>query len=227
MSDLISIKRWHEAQGQFFPNRMDEKVSLGPIYSDSWLRDPKHLVFALARYKFVAKMLVGYSAVAEVGAGDGFGAKLVRAEADKYRSGNPFRPSPSLRCFDISPLDDSIERYDVMSGPIPDKMGFDAIYAIDIFEHVNSSATFFMNLSQSLRPHGLLIVGTPSLEGQAYASEPSRKLHVNCMSGEELRKEARCFFRHVFMFSMNDEVVHTGFLPMAHYLWAVCAEPIR
>jgi hypothetical protein len=28
----------------------------------------------------------------------------------------------------------------------------------------------------------------------------------------------------VFLFSMNDEVVHTGFYPMAHYLFAVCAD---
>jgi hypothetical protein len=27
------------------------------------------------------------------------------------------------------------------------------------------------------------------------------------------------------MFSMNDEVVHTGFGPMAHYLIALCAGP--
>lgn len=28
------------------------------------------------------------------------------------------------------------------------------------------------------------------------------------------------YFHNVFMFSMNDEVVHTGFHPMAHYLLA-------
>ena len=31
--------------------------------------------------------------------------------------------------------------------------------------------------------------------------------------------------RPLFSFSMNDEVVHTGFLPMAHYLIALCCEP--
>ena len=30
------------------------------------------------------------------------------------------------------------------------------------------------------------------------------------------------FFHNVFVFSMNDEVIHTGFQPMAHYLWTVC-----
>jgi hypothetical protein len=31
------------------------------------------------------------------------------------------------------------------------------------------------------------------------------------------------YFHNVFVFSMNDEVVHTGYYPMAHYLFAVCA----
>ena len=29
------------------------------------------------------------------------------------------------------------------------------------------------------------------------------------------------FFHNVFIFSMNDEVVHTGYAPMAHYLLAL------
>ena len=31
------------------------------------------------------------------------------------------------------------------------------------------------------------------------------------------------WFHTVFVFSMNDEVVHTGFFPMANYLLAVCS----
>ncbi len=30
---------------------------------------------------------------------------------------------------------------------------------------------------------------------------------------------------YVFLFSMNDEVVHTGFSKMAHYLLALCVTP--
>ncbi len=30
-------------------------------------------------------------------------------------------------------------------------------------------------------------------------------------------------FHAVFMFSMNDEVVHTGYYKMAHYILAVCS----
>jgi len=32
-------------------------------------------------------------------------------------------------------------------------------------------------------------------------------------------------FENVFLFSMNDEVVHTGFTPLAHYLFALCVGP--
>jgi hypothetical protein len=209
---MNSIKRWRQAQGaDIGPDQMDAEVKLGPILSDSWLRDPKHVGFVLARYKFVAKMLTAVDAVAEVGAGDGWAAQIVAQEVGYVHT------------YDIAPLRAGIRPYDVMGGMLPTR--YDAIYALDIFEHIKSGEVFFYNLSDSLRSHGTLIVGTPSRESQTYASEPSRKLHINCMSGDSLRELALRYFHHVFMFSMNDEVVHTGFMPMAHYLFAVCAEP--
>ncbi len=30
------------------------------------------------------------------------------------------------------------------------------------------------------------------------------------------------FFERVFIFSMNDEVLHTGFHPMSHYIFSLC-----
>ena len=62
----------------------------------------------------------------------------------------------------------------------------------------------------------------PSLESQAYASPQSKAGHVNCKSGEALKKTMECHFHTVFVFSMNDEVVHTGFHKLAHYLFALC-----
>ena len=63
--------------------------------------------------------------------------------------------------------------------------------------------------------------GSPSLESQAYASAGSKAGHVNCKSGSELKELFLKFFHNVFLFSMNDEVVHTGFYKMAHYLFAI------
>ena len=41
--------------------------------------------------------------------------------------------------------------------------------------------------------------------------------------GSELKSLLEQYFHSVFLFSMNDEVVHTGFYPMAHYLLAICS----
>src|SRR5436305_1070620 len=47
--------------------------------------------------------------------------------------------------------------------------------------------------------------------------------HVNCKDGKEYKQVMLRHFENVFLFSMNDEVIHTGFHPMAHYLFALCA----
>ena len=62
----------------------------------------------------------------------------------------------------------------------------------------------------------------PSLESQIYASPASKEGHVNCQSKKQLKRTLLKYFSTVFMFSMNDEVMHTGFAPMSHYLMAVC-----
>jgi hypothetical protein len=72
---------------------------------------------------------------------------------------------------------------------------------------------------------GIAVFGMPSLESQKFASKASREGHVNCQTGEQLRTTLGRHFARVFMFSMNDEVVHTGFFPMAHYLIGVCVSP--
>ena len=79
--------------------------------------------------------------------------------------------------------------------------------------------------ARSLHLAGILILGTPSRESQPYASEPSREGHVNVKTQAALRALCERHFTTVFLLGMNDEVVHTGFGPMCHYLWALCVGP--
>ena len=51
---------------------------LGVSVNHAWHEDPKHVLFTLARYKFVAKMLTGKNNVLEIGCGDDFGTRLVQ-----------------------------------------------------------------------------------------------------------------------------------------------------
>ena len=101
---------------------------------------------------------------------------------------------------------------------------FDGVYALDVFEHIPADVEhqFIRNAKESLADDGILIIGSPSLESQQYASEGSKEGHVNCKSGDDMRQTFRQHFDNVLLFSMNDEIVHTGFEKMAHYLFAVC-----
>jgi hypothetical protein len=59
------------------------------------------------------------------------------------------------------------------------------------------------------------IFGMLSLESQPYASPQSKAGHVNCKTMLDFKKVMERHFHSVFMFSMNDETVHTGFHKMA------------
>ncbi len=198
------------------------RVRLGMMNSHRWRMDPKVLLFSMSRYKFVAKMLAGQPEVLDIGCGDGWGAHLVKPEVE------------SIRAYDMDPLlveearklctreGISFHLHDLSEGPI--QPAAPAAYLLDVLEHVDpeDEPVFLGNLAASLEPEGVCIVGIPSLESQAHASRPSRRSHVNCKSGADLKETLARYFRQVFLFSMNDEVVHTGFYPMAHYLLALC-----
>jgi 2-polyprenyl-3-methyl-5-hydroxy-6-metoxy-1,4-benzoquinol methylase len=106
------------------------------------------------------------------------------------------------------------------------KEEWDAIVNFDVIEHIvpEEASAFLQSICNHLKPEGLVIVGTPSLISQQFASAFSKKGHINIYSPERLREEMQHHFHHVFIFSANDEIVHTGYLPLAHYLIAVCSE---
>lgn len=197
---------------------------LGLRSSQSWHDDPKHLLFRLSRYKFVAKMLAGSEHVLEIGCGDAFGTRLVQ-ETVRTLSATDF---DEVFLKDVEQR--MVERWrfhvfphDLLAGPITGT--YDGVYALDVLEHIEArhEHVFLRNALAPLVPHGAAIIGMPSLESQVHASPTSRAGHVNCKTMPELKRTMLEHFHNVFMFSMNDEVVHTGFHPMAHYLFALCA----
>ncbi|MBF0550753.1 MAG: class I SAM-dependent methyltransferase [Deltaproteobacteria bacterium] len=197
--------------------------TLGLMTNLGWRDDPKRLVFYLSRYKFISKMISGLKNVLEVGCGDAFGTRIVLEEVGHVCAVD-FDP---IFVRDVNSRMDDKRRFeckvhDILKGPVTGE--FDAAYAVDVIEHIHKEQEniFVANIAASLVPHGVLIIGTPSLQSQAYASPPSREGHVNCKGYVELKQLMQKYFHNVFIFSMNDEVVHTGFYPMAHYLFALC-----
>lgn len=200
---------------------------MGLMSSQVWRDDPRRLVFVLARYKFVAKMFSGLNHVLEVGCADAFGTRIVRQEVKALtavdfdpvfieHAKSTINPRWSIECL----------VHDMMSGPLA--RGFDGVYAVDVLEHIapgEPERRFVGNLVGSLNTRGVCLLGSPSIHSQAYASPQSKEGHVNCKDAPGLKSLMSEFFHNVFIFSMNDEVVHTGFHPMAHYLWALCCHP--
>ena len=201
-------------------------TTLGLMTNQAWHDDPKHLLFTAARYKFVAKMLSGRNRVLEVGCADAFFTRIVMQEVGELTATD----------FDQTFVDDVLKRnskkwpvtckqHDLLAGPFPGE--FDAAYAMDVLEHIEpkNEIAFVENIVKSLSPTGVLILGSPSLESQPYASKQSKEGHVNCKTGAEFKAIFEHFFHNVFLFSMNDEVVHTGYAPMAHYRLAIGCTP--
>lgn len=209
-----------EKQYQFMLDRERYGSSrFGLMSGQVWRDDPRRLAFVLARYKFVAKMLSGKSSALEIGCADAFGTRLVRQEVARVIA-TDFDPLFIQNAREVAdprwPIEFAV--HDMLAGPYPGT--FDAAYSLDVIEHVAPAQelVFTGNIVASLAPRGVLILGCPSIQSQAFASPPSKEGHVNCKDGPGLRALLAHFFHNVFLFSMNDEVVHTGFAPMAHYL---------
>jgi 2-polyprenyl-3-methyl-5-hydroxy-6-metoxy-1,4-benzoquinol methylase len=204
------------------------ETRLGLLKNWEWHDDPRRLLFSMARYKFVAKMFAGRKSVLEIGCGDAFCAPIVLQTVQKL----------TVTDFDSVYIADAKARMkepwvfeavvcDIGTERLPGR--YDGIFALDVLEHIPDSDEdrVMDNIVDALEPHGAVIIGMPSLESQTYASPPSKAGHVNCKTEPEFHALIARHFENVFIFAMNDEVVHTGFGPMAHYRLAIACGPRR
>lgn len=200
-------------------------VSVGPMASHLWRSDPRHLGFFLARYKICAKLLTGKKCALEAGCGDGFGMRVVLQEVESV-VGVDFDPlfiDWASKHAAHEKLNCSFQQVDLIQNPPAGS--FDAAYSLDVIEHIapDQERAFLDNICRALQPGAVLVIGTPNLTSQQYASKWSKAGHINCKTAEMLRSLMGDRFHNVFVFSMNDEMLHLGYYPMAHYLFGVYA----
>jgi len=197
---------------------------MGVLKNWEWYNDPKRFLFSMARYKFVAKMFEGRRNALELGAGDAFNAPIMLQSVDKLTVSD-FDP---LFMQDAAERQNDKYRYGTrVIDLLEDKIEgiFDAVYSLDVLEHIPAEREHevLRKITGALTDDGVCIIGMPSLESQQYASPLSSEGHINCKTAPDLKAVMQEHFHAVFMFSMNDEVVHTGYHKMAHYLLALCA----
>ena len=220
----MSLEGTKESQYNYMLDLMKMKKRQFGLVGNAILNDdPKRLVFLLSRYKFVSKLFENFDHVLEIGCGDGTGSIIVK-QAVKNLTAVDFDPifieNAMERQDEKWPI--NFQVHDIMQDSLPNK--FDGIFALDVLEHIPKDVEdlFIKNSLKSLNDTGVCIFGMPSIQSQLYASKASKVGHVNCKSGDEFKTTLKKYFHNVFIFSMNDEVVHTGFTPMAQYLFAVC-----
>lgn len=215
-----------EAQNQVqFDQYNADPVVLGPYTSYIWRQDPKHLSFLFSRYKFVSKMLAGKHSVLEVGCGDAMGTPVVAQTVDRIFAVDF---EPLLIADNKKRLKDHptimFDLHDMTEYPLGQ---YDAVFALDVIEHIPPAKEddFLTNICKSMQPDGVCIIGTPNVAAHNHASELSQHGHVNLKSHTQFQDIIQKYFKNGFLFSMNDEMVHTGYYPMAQYLIMVGIGP--
>lgn len=202
-----------------------QEIPLGPWSSFSLINDAKHLAFVLSRYKFCAKMLEGKDLVVEVGCGDGLGLPIIAQSVkhvvcidwDERNLENCARRLKHLKNV-------SYQKVNLNETTVP--LNADAVYTVDVIEHIELDAEkqFLKNICGMMKKESVLITGTPNISASQYASKNSQILHINLKSQKTLREMTLEYFKYEFSFGMNDEVLHTGYGPMCHYLWSIGVE---
>lgn len=202
-------------------------LTLGNHWSFNIRNDPKRLPFVLARYKFAARMACKGRDVLELGCSEGIGTPILAEFASSYLGvdldsaaivdANRNFAGESRRFL----ADDFLgKRYATPSSPAG---GFGAVVSLDVVEHIVPAIEdrYFDTIAANLHDDGVAVVGTPNKTADVYASPMSKAGHVNLFDAAHLLRAMRRIFHNVFPFGINDEVVHTGYAPMCHYLVCV------
>jgi 2-polyprenyl-3-methyl-5-hydroxy-6-metoxy-1,4-benzoquinol methylase len=196
------------------------RVTLGRYLSYWFERTPRRAVYYLSYYKFAARMIGRNKRVLDVGCNEGLGTWLLATECGFARGIDMEEGAIAVAQSNWPRRQAEFVCGNFLETPAGQ---WDAAVSFDVIEHIlpHNAGRFLERKAANLTPHGIAIVGTPSEPGQVHASAVSKAGHVNVYSAERLEAEMRRHFAHVFMFGANDEVVHTGFPAMCHYLIAL------
>lgn len=198
----------------------DGRKTLGTHWSFNLLEDPKRLGFVLSRYKFAAKLAGSGRKVLELGCSEGIGAPILAEHATSYMGVDLDKPAVVAARENFARDGVEFETMDFLGERIG---SFDSIVSLDVVEHIPLEYEDLLveTIAENLNEDGICVVGTPNVTSDPYASPMSKAGHVNLYDNDRLQATLKRVFNVVMMFGINDEVVHTGFAPMAHYLVAV------
>jgi 2-polyprenyl-3-methyl-5-hydroxy-6-metoxy-1,4-benzoquinol methylase len=201
-----------------------QNITLGLNTSAILLTDPKLFLFTMSKYKFALKMIGGQRKILEIGCMEGAGTLLLSSLGASVTAVDFYRPHIKEAILHIQPLLKNVEFIAMDFLDSPYKNSFNGVVSFDVLEHIDPLHTdlFLGKVYDALENGGVAIIGMPSLESQIYASEINKNAHINCMDVEHAKICMGKFFKSIFVFSMNDEIIHTGYHKMSHYNIYLC-----
>jgi 2-polyprenyl-3-methyl-5-hydroxy-6-metoxy-1,4-benzoquinol methylase len=200
-------------------------ITLSSEYAQFIENNLLRFLIRLARYKFVAKMLRKTDRVLEIGSSSGLGS-IFLSQHCQYVKGLEIKQTELDEARLVNRRKNVVfENADFFTFPIGEP--YDAVVALDVIEHmpVEIGQKLVTTASKHLRPDGMLIIGTPSLYSYEYQSPLSKASHVKCYDLPELVDLFTLDFGRTLSFSMNDEMVHTGYHKMAWYYFVLGLVP--
>jgi 2-polyprenyl-3-methyl-5-hydroxy-6-metoxy-1,4-benzoquinol methylase len=194
------------------------QINLGRYVSFLAHQEPCRLLHSLAYYKFAAKLIGQNKRVLDVGCNEGLGTWILSKECG-FAKGVDF-DQQAIETAKINFPYPQVEFANIDILKAKPNPTWDAVINFDVIEHIYPEHTdlFIESIKNQVTNEGLIIIGTPSLISQQFVSQITRKSRVNIYSPEKFEAILRKYFEYVFIFGANDEIVHTSYLPLAHYL---------
>ncbi len=231
MKNDLNVGKYHKSADKYsylinevYKNYPDG-VTLPPMYAQFIDKSMSNILIRLSRYKFVVKMLKKTDEVLEVGCGSGLGSIYLSQEC-KSVYGIDVQKQEIAEAQELSKRENvTFEVKDLFL--LDENKKYDAVVCLDVLEHlsVEDGRKFVEKISRLLKPNGFFACGVPSIYSYEYQSPLSRASHINCPDRDDLESELSISFDRIFPFSMNDEVVHTGFQKLAWYYLMLCTNP--
>tara|TARA_Y100000034_G_C6874333_1_gene399612 strand:- start:66 stop:695 length:630 start_codon:yes stop_codon:yes gene_type:complete len=199
----------------------DSKIlTLGKHWSFNIINDPKRLAFVLARYSVPAKLASKGKSIIELGCSEGIGIPLLMEHAKSYigvdmdtdaiKDAERNWKSDNIKFIEDDFLDKNYGKHDI-------------VISLDVIEHIHPDKEdqFLRTICDNMKDNGIAVIGTPNITSSEYASPASQAAHINMYSGKRLVESMSKYFKNVFLFGINDEVIHNGFDPMTNYVIAL------
>jgi 2-polyprenyl-3-methyl-5-hydroxy-6-metoxy-1,4-benzoquinol methylase len=196
-------------------------ITLSPEYAHFIQDNLLRFLIRLARYKFIARLIKDTDDVLEVGAGSGLGTIFLGQHAAKVTG-------LDIKQYELDEAR-AINRRENVTFLLQDFFTYDpqhkhdVIVALDVIEHMSTEDghRLIAAMARHLKLNGMAVLGTPSIYSYEYQSPLSKASHVKCYDQQELVSLVENSFGRTLAFSMNDELVHTGFPKMAWYYFVL------